>query len=87
MTNFFSMVYILMEDLCFILRTVTGLRKKIFDALPGAVRVAIPSGKGMFIAFLGLQNAGIVVADSSTCVNLASFNLLIQKWATSYPCW
>lgn len=80
-----ALVLVLMEGLLFILLTVTGLRKKIFDALPDAVRVAIPSGIGLFIALLGLQNAGIVVPDSSTCVNLASFNLLTQKWGDIMP--
>ena len=61
-----ALVLILLEGLVFILLTVTGLRKKIFDALPDAVRVAIPSGIGLFIALLGLQNAGIVVQDTST---------------------
>ena len=80
-----ALVLILIEGVAFILLTVTGLRKKIFDALPDAVRVAIPSGIGLFIALLGLQNAGIVVADSSTCVNLASFNLRTQSWGSVMP--
>lgn len=80
-----ALVLILIEGVVFILLTVTGLRKKIFDALPDAVRVAIPSGIGLFIALLGLQNAGIVVPDSSTCVDLASFNLLNQSWADIMP--
>ncbi|MBQ8836073.1 MAG: NCS2 family permease [Clostridia bacterium] len=80
-----ALVLILIEGIVFILLTVTGLRKKIFDALPDVVRVAIPSGIGLFIALLGLQNAGIVVPDSSTCVNLASFNLLSQSWGDIMP--
>lgn len=80
-----ALVLILIEGLIFILLTVTGLRKKIFDALPYAVRVAIPSGIGLFIALLGLQNAGIVVPDTSTCVDLASFNLLSWSWGDIMP--
>ena len=80
-----ALVLILLEGIVFILLTVTGLRKKIFDALPDAVRAAIPSGIGLFIALLGFQNAGIVVPDSSTCVNLASFNLLQQSWGDIMP--
>ena len=80
-----ALVLILMEGLFFIVLTVTGLRKKIFEALPNAVRVAIPSGIGLFIALLGLQNAKIVVPNSSTCVDLASFNLLNQSWETIMP--
>ncbi len=80
-----ALVLIFTEGMVFILLTVTGLRKKIFDALPDAVRVAIPSGIGLFIALLGLQNAGIVVPDESTCVDLASFNLLNKSWGDIMP--
>ena len=80
-----ALVLILGEGLFFILLTATGLRKKIFDSLPPAVRVAIPGGIGLFIALLGLQNAGIVVHSESTCVDLASFNLLTQGWADIMP--
>ena len=80
-----ALVLVLIEGLVFIFLTITGLRKKIFDSLPHAVRVAIPSGIGLFIALLGLQNAGIVVPNSSTCVDLASFNLLNQDWGDIMP--
>ena len=80
-----ALVLILGEGLVFILLTVTGLRKKIFGALPEAVRVAIPAGIGLFIALLGLENAGIVVPKESTCVDLGSFNLLTQDWGSIMP--
>ena len=80
-----ALVLILAEGLIFILLTVTGLRKKIFESLPDCVRIAIPGGIGLFIALLGLQNAGIVVHSSSTCVDLASFNLLSQSWSDIMP--
>ena len=71
-----ALVLVLIDGILFILLTVTGLRKKIFEAIPTSVRVAIPAGVGLFIAFIGLKDSGIVVADPSTYVNLASFNLL-----------
>lgn len=80
-----ALVLILLEGVVFILLTVMGLRKKIFDSLPNAVRVAIPSGIGLFIALLGLQNAGIVVDNASTLVDLASFNLRVQNWGDIMP--
>ena len=80
-----ALVLVFAEGLFFVLLTVTGLRKKIFEALPEAVKVAIPAGIGLFIALLGLQNAGIVAPDESTCVDLASFNLLTQKWGDIMP--
>lgn len=70
-----ALVLVLADGLIFILLTVTGLRKKIFEAIPKAVRMAIPAGIGLFIAFLGLQNSGLIVANSSTKVALASFNV------------
>ena len=76
-----ALVLILLDGILFILLTVTGLRKKIFEAIPTAVRVAIPAGVGLFIAFIGLQDSGIVVSDPATYVNLASFNLLSGKVA------
>lgn len=70
-----ALVLVLIDGIVFIILTVTGLRKRIFEAIPSAVRIAIPAGIGLFIAFIGLQNAGVVVQDASTYVNLASFNL------------
>ena len=80
-----ALVLVFLEGIVFIVLTVTGLRKKIFDSLPLAVRVAIPSGIGLFIALLGLQNAGIVVDNPSTLVDLASFNLMGQTWSEIMP--
>ena len=80
-----ALVLIFFEGLFFILLTATGLRKKIFEALPEAVLSAMPSGIGLFIAFLGLQNAGIVINNPSTCVDLASFNLLVKDWSDIMP--
>ena len=80
-----ALVLIFAEGLFFIFLTVTGLRKKIFESLPGAVLVAIPAGIGLFIALLGLQNAGIVVFNESTCVDLVSFNILKQSWGYIMP--
>ena len=80
-----ALVLVLGEGLLFILLTATGLRKKIFGALPKTVRVAIPAGIGLFIVLLGLENAGIVVPSASTCVDLGSFNLLSQDWGSIMP--
>ena len=79
-------VLVLADGIIFTLLTITGLRRKIFDAIPSAVRMAIPAGIGLFIAFLGLQNAGLVV-DSSTLVGLASFNLYsgTATWGSIMP--
>ena len=80
-----ALVLIFAEGMFFIILTATGLRKKIFESLPDAVRVAIPAGIGLFIALLGFQNAGIVVCNESTCVDLVSFNLFKQSWGDIMP--
>ena len=82
-----ALVLVLFDGVIFVLLTVTGLRKLIFDAIPHSVKVAISSGIGLFIAFIGLQNAGIVVNSSSTCVTLHSFNVFTgtETWATIFP--
>lgn len=83
-----ALIFVLADGLIFIALTVTGLRKLIFAAIPDCVRKAIPAGIGLFIAFLGLQNAGIVVPSSSTGVTLASFNLFnnaATTWAGVMP--
>ena len=82
-----ALVLVLLDGIVFIVLTITGLRKKIFEAIPKCVRIAIPAGIGLFIAFIGLQGAGLVVSDASTCVNLASFNVFngTATWATVMP--
>ena len=82
-----ALVLVLFDGIIFVLLTVTGLRKVIFDAIPQAVKTAISAGIGLFIAFIGMQNAGIVVDDGATLVNLRSFNLLGGNvtWADIFP--
>ena len=70
------MMLTLLEGVVFVILTVTGLRKKIFEAIPAAVRKAIGVGIGLFIAFIGFQQAGFVVDEGATLVTLVSFNLL-----------
>ena len=50
-----SMVFVLIDGVIFLILTLTGLRRKIFEAIPAGVRHAIPVGIGLFIAFIGLQ--------------------------------
>lgn len=81
-----ALLFVLADGIIFILLTVTGLRRIIFDAVPATVKAAIPAGIGLFIAFLGMQNAGLVVADPATGVTLASFNLLGKAtWGSIMP--
>ena len=79
-----AMVFTLLDGLVFIILTATGLRKYIFKAIPDEVRKAINVGLGLFIAFIGLQNAGVIVGDSSTLVKLTSFNVLNLSKSLSF---
>ncbi len=81
-----ALVFVLIDGVVFILLTITGLRKALFDAIPHAVRVAIPAGIGLFIAFIGMQNVGLVVDDPATLVNLPSLNVLgSATWSSIMP--
>lgn len=72
------MVFTLIDGVIFVVLTATGLRQKIFEAIPAGVRHAIPVGIGLFIAFIGMQNAKLIVGDASTLVTFTSFNVLAK---------
>ena len=71
-----ALLIVLCSGVLFLILTIVGARRMIVRAVPQAIRIAIPAGIGLFIAFVGLQNAGIVVAEPSTKVALMSFNLI-----------
>ncbi len=60
------------EGIIFILLSLTSVREAIFNAIPSTLKLAVAVGIGLFITFIGLQNAHIVV-DSSTLVTIFSF--------------
>ena len=66
----FALTAVLIEGLIFIVLTLTNVREAIVDAIPMSLRNAIGSGIGLFIAFIGLKSAGVVVDDSATLVAL-----------------
>ena len=66
----FALTAVLLEGLIFILLTVTNVREKIVYSLPPSIQKAIGVGIGLFIAFIGLQNAGISVKNDATLVAL-----------------
>lgn len=66
----FALTAVLIEGFIFILLTVTNVREKIIDAIPMSLKHAIGAGIGLFIAFLGLQNAGIIVNNDTTLIGL-----------------
>ena len=64
----FALTAVLIEGIIFILMTVTNLREAIVNAIPLSMRNAIGAGIGLFIAFIGLQNAGVIINNESTLV-------------------
>ncbi|SDM66158.1 NCS2 family permease [Sediminibacillus halophilus] len=61
---------VLASGLIFIVLTLTGLRERIINAIPGNLKMAVGAGIGLFIAFIGFQNSGIVIGDPDTMVAL-----------------
>ena len=66
----FALTAVFLEGLVFLLLTVTNLREKIVDVIPNALKNAISAGIGLYIAFIGLQGAGIIVNNDATLVSL-----------------
>ncbi|NLK48019.1 MAG: NCS2 family permease [Bacteroidales bacterium] len=66
----FALTAVLIEGVIFILLTIFNVREAIVNAIPKSVRLAISAGIGLFIAFIGLQNAGIVVNNEATLLSL-----------------
>lgn len=66
----FALTAVFLEGLLFILLTVTNVREAIVNCIPINLRYAIGAGIGLFIAFIGLQHAEIIVANDATLVTL-----------------
>ncbi|MBR5819573.1 MAG: NCS2 family permease [Alistipes sp.] len=66
----FALTAVLLEGFTFILLTVTNVREAIVNAIPLSLRNAIGAGIGLFIAFIGLSSAGVVVNNEATLVAL-----------------
>ncbi len=60
----------LVSGVIFIGLTLTGLRETIINAIPSNLKMAVGAGIGLFIAFIGFQNAGIIVGDEATLVSI-----------------
>ncbi|WP_294468541.1 NCS2 family permease [uncultured Anaerofustis sp.] len=67
-----ALAAVLISGVIFLIISVTGVRKAIINSIPKNMKLAIGAGIGFFIAFIGLKNAGIVVADPSTYVAMGN---------------
>lgn len=71
---------IFVSGLLFMALSLSGLREKIINSIPTSLKHAVGTGIGFFIAFLGLQNSGIIIKNEATLVgigNFSDFNVLI----------
>ncbi len=66
----FALTAVFLEGLIFILLTAFNIREMIVNSIPNNMKHAISVGIGLFIAFIGLKNAGIIVSNESTFVTL-----------------
>ena len=67
-----ALTAVFVEGLIFVILSLTNVREAIFNAIPATLKIAVSVGIGLFITFIGLQNAHIVV-DSATLVSVFSF--------------
>lgn len=66
----FALTAVFIEGIIFIVLTITNVREAIVNAIPINLRYAVGVGIGLFIAFIGLQNAGVIVNNEATLVSL-----------------
>ena len=66
----FALTAVLIEGVIFVILTLTKVRQWILNSIPLSLKSAIGAGIGLFIAFIGLQNSGLIVNSDSTLVTL-----------------
>ena len=78
-----ALTAVFMEGLIFVILSLTNVREAIFNAIPATLKIAVSVGIGLFITFIGLQNAHIVV-DSATLVSVFSFSGSLENGTFNY---
>ena len=73
----FALTAVFFEGLVFMLLTVTNLREKIVDVIPQSLKNAISAGIGLYIAFIGFKNGGVIVNNEETLVSLSEPNAVM----------
>ena len=68
-----ALLAVFVEGIIFVVLYLTNVREAIFNSIPYSLKNAVSVGIGLFIAFIGLQNAGIVIGNDSTLVSIVSF--------------
>lgn len=78
-----GLVIILISGLIFLILSLTGAREALAKAMPECIKKSIPAGIGLFIAFLGFQNVGIIADNEYTLVQFVKING--AKWEDIAP--
>jgi len=76
----FALTAIFLEGLIFIVLTFLNIREAIINSIPMNMKYAVSVGIGLFIALIGMKNAGIVVAQEATLVTIGSINQVRLFW-------
>ncbi|MFP3919766.1 NCS2 family permease [Lysinibacillus telephonicus] len=69
-----ALAAVFISGVFFLLLTLTGLREKLINAIPMELKLAVGAGIGLFIAFIGMQNAKIIVNNDATLVGIGNFH-------------
>lgn len=69
-----ALTAVFIQGIIFVLLTFFNIRELIVKSIPSTIKYAIPAGIGLFITFLGLQNAGIIVSDENTMITLGAMS-------------
>ena len=78
-----ALMAVFVEGIVFIVLSLTNVREAIFNAIPSTLKKGVSAGIGLFIAFIGLQGAHLVVSNSSTLVTYCDF---AGNWHTQGIC-
>ena len=74
-----GMVIVFLSGIVFLILSITGAREYIAKAMPDCLKKSIPAGIGLFIAFIGLKNAGLITANQWTFVQFVDINGMIDS--------
>ncbi|MBQ3489536.1 MAG: NCS2 family permease [Clostridia bacterium] len=80
-----GLVIILISGLIFLILSLTGAREALAKAMPECIKKSIPAGIGLFIAFIGFQNVGIITNNDYTLVQFVGLNINSVKWIDVAP--
>ena len=86
-----GMVLVFLSGIIFLILTLTGAREHLAKAMPDCLKKSIPAGIGLFIAFIGMKNAGLITGNQYTFVQFVDINgafengLTLEAWRTIAP--